>query len=181
MARKPRSDVAGVHHVYARGNDRRRIFDDDADRHSYLRTLSRVVQRHRWHCLAYCLMENHIHLLLETQEGNLGRGMQRLHGRYAGAYNDRHRRSGHVFQGRFGSVLVETDEQLWHTVGYIVRNPVEAGQCARPEQWPWSSHRATLAGPWPDWLDVPRLLSYFATAGGQPIRKYEELVGGRVA
>jgi hypothetical protein len=118
-------------------------------------------------------MPNHVHLLFETPEPNLGAGMQRLHGDYGQTFNERHGRSGHVFQGRYGSVLVTTDEQLWHVAAYIVLNPVSAGLCRRPEEWPWSSHMATIGGRTRhEWLDVARLLSHFEGLGGDARRRY---------
>ena len=93
--------------MYARGNGGQEIFLDDADRWRYLAMLGDVVVRMRWRCLAYCLMRNHVHLLAETPAANLGAGIQRLHGRYAQKFNERHRRSGHVFQGRYGAVRVD--------------------------------------------------------------------------
>jgi REP element-mobilizing transposase RayT len=177
MARKPRLEVEGVHHVYARGNDRQRIFRDDLDRESYLATLAVVVVRKKWSCLAYCLMANHVHLLVETREPNLGRGMGLLHGLYGRAFNDRHGRTGHVFEGRYGAVRQTTDEQLWHTIAYIARNPVTAGMCAGPKMWRWSSHSAVLSGAGPRWLDAAGLLRRFENLGGDPRRRYAELVG----
>jgi putative transposase len=180
MPRRPREEVeGGVHHVYARGNDKRAIYLDDDDRAKYLALLGRVVGLTRWRCLAYCLMDNHVHLLIETPEANLGRGMQRLHGLYARAFNDRHGRSGHLFQGRYGGVRSVTDAQLWATVAYVALNPVEAGLCAEAEDWHWGSHAAIVEGRAPDWLDVPRLLSYFDALGGQPRQRYLDLIGIR--
>jgi len=173
MPRPLRPDVAGgVHHVYARGNDRQVIFRDDIDRRIYLATLKREIQRTDWRCLSYSLMENHVHLLLETPKPNLSTGMQRLHGRYAQVHNARHGRVGHLFQGRFGSTQVLTDEQLWTTALYIARNPVVAGLCAAPDEWPWSSYAATVGSNRPSWLDAPRLLSYFGAAGGDGRKRY---------
>src|SRR5213082_2729696 len=121
MPRQLRQEVeGGIHHVYARGNDRRRIYLDDTDRRTYLFLLARVVLVKRWRCLAYCLMDNHLHLLVETPEANLGSGMQRLHSLYAQIHNERHGRCGHLFQDRFGSVRVLSDEQLWAVVAYVV-------------------------------------------------------------
>src|SRR5262245_54441616 len=120
MPRKLRDDVAGgVQHVFARGNNRASVFFCDADRLLYLRLLGDVTKRMSWRCLSYCLMDNHVHLLIETPEQNLGAGMQRLHGRYARVLNQRRKRSGHVFQGRYGSTRVDTESQLWATVRYI--------------------------------------------------------------
>ena len=175
MARKPREDVPGVHHVWARGNKRRAIFADSDDRTDYLRLLRKTVARMRWRCLAYCLMDNHVHLLLETQTANLGSGMQYLHGLYGLGYNERHGEDGHIFQGRFGSKLVTSDEHLWHLVGYIVGNPVDAGLCDRPEDWPWSSHATLDRGDPAPWLDHSRLLHHLEGTGGNARARYAEL------
>lgn len=178
VARRLREEVEnGLYHVYARGNDKRAIFLDDADRLAYLRMLARVVRRKRWRCLAYCLMKNHVHLLLETPETNLASGIQAFHGRFAQAFNFRHKRTGHLFGGRYGAVRIASDAQLAVATAYIVRNPVEAGLVGGPEEWPWSSHLATLGYEQaPDWLDVGRLLSFFANGDGDPRRRYSELV-----
>lgn len=163
--------------MYARGNDRRRIFLDDVDRLSYLRILGKTIVRTRWRCLGYCLMDNHVHLLVETPEPNLAGGMQRLHGSYAQLFNERHGRSGHLFQGRYGAVRMEDDAQLWTTIRYIVHNPLEAGLVTAPDAWSWSSHAALVAGDAPDWLDVERLLGYFGGIGGQPLARYRAMIG----
>jgi REP element-mobilizing transposase RayT len=167
--------VPGIHHVFARGNDQRRIFRTDADREDYLAILERVIERLRWRCLTYCLMDNHIHLLVEIGEASLGAGMQRLHGLYAANFNQRHGRSGHLFQGRYGSTLVRSDPQLWWTIAYIVHNPVQAGLCRSPDAWPWSSHRAVIEDAGPGWLDRTRLLECFEDLGGAPRRRYRQL------
>jgi putative transposase len=173
MPRKPRQEVVdGIAHVYARGNDKGLIYRDDADRERYLAMLGGVVERFRWRLLAYCLMENHVHLLIETPEANLGVGMHRLHSDYAQYFNLRHARSGHVFQGRYGAVRVETAEQLWATVAYIAVNPVKAALCTAPDEWRWGSHAATVDGGGPSWLDVKRLFHHFAGLGGDPRRRY---------
>ncbi len=148
-------------HVFARGNDKRLIYRDDVDRHTYLRMLRATAKQRRWRMFAYCLMENHVHLLVETPEANLGQGIQRLHSLYAREFNSRHRRSGHLFQGRYGAVPIKTDGQLWTVAMYIAMNPVTAGLCAEPEEWRWSSHSAVMSGSAHDWLNVPRLVSYF--------------------
>jgi putative transposase len=177
MPRKARLELeAGVHHVYARGNGQQPIYLGDADRLLYLRLLGHVVVRQQWRCLAYCLMPNHVHLLVETREPNLGAGMGRLHGSYAQMFNARHARSGHLFQGRFGSVTMRNDEQLLWAARYVVRNPVEAWLCDEPGDWAWSSHAATLEGRAPQWLDTPRLLAYFGADGGDPRRRYADFV-----
>jgi REP element-mobilizing transposase RayT len=173
MARQLRQDVeAGVHHVYARGNGRQAIFLGDADREFYLRLLGATVMRLRWSCLAYCLMTNHVHLLIETREPNLSGGMQRVHGQYAAAFNRRHKSCGHLFQGRFGSTRIEDDRQLATTLAYLAHNPEEAGLGTA---WPWSSHYAMLTDRAPRWLDVEAVHGYLRAAGGDPRLRYREL------
>jgi putative transposase len=178
VPRKPREDVAGaVHHVFARGNNKRRIYLDDVDRRRYLALLGHVVEVTRWRCLAYCLLDNHVHLLVETRKANLGSGVQLLHGLYAAGHNRRHSTSGHVFQGRFGATRVTSDAQFWVTARYIARNPVEAALCARAEHWAWGSHAAIVTpGARPLWLDADRLFSYFAAFGGDRRRRYLDAV-----
>jgi putative transposase len=158
MARKPREEEAGaIHHVTARGVARRALFHDDLDRVRYLRLLGVVVVARGWRCLSYCLMDNHVHLLIETPSPNLALGMQRAHGDYARSFNQRHGLTGHVFQGRYHPVRVRSDSQLWAAAAYIADNPVEAGLCERAEDWRWSSHAASLGRPGPHWLDAARL------------------------
>ena len=178
VPRKPREDVAGaVHHVYARGNGKQRIFFAAGDRAMYLSMLARTVARTRWRCLAYCLLDNHVHLLVETPHANLADGMQRLHSAYAQWLNQRTGRCGHVFQGRYGAKRITTDAQLWVTVRYIAQNPVDAGLVSAADAWIWGSHRAVVEATEPSWLDVRRLLELFGGAGGAPLRRYREMVG----
>ncbi|HEX2414903.1 MAG TPA: transposase [Thermoleophilaceae bacterium] len=177
MPRKPREEVAGgIFHVYARGNDRRAIFLDSRDRFTYLDQLGSVVVRQRWWCLGFCLMNNHLHLLLETPRPNLGSGMQRLHGQYAQAFNKRHGSVGHLFQGRYGAVRIRTDAQLWTAIRYIARNPVGAELCDRPEQWRWGSHRAVSRSRAPSWLHHDRLVSLLSGSHQDPRAAYVRLV-----
>jgi putative transposase len=177
MPRRPREELAGaIHHVFARGNAKQAIYLDDADRERYLALLGRAVVRQRWRCLAFCLMDNHVHLLVETPVPNLGRGMQWLHSLYAQAFNQRHSRAGHVFQGRFGAVRMKSDAQLLLVARYIARNPVEGGLCGEPSDWPWSSHATGFEQPGPAWLDTPRLLDFFGAGGGEARRRYADFV-----
>ena len=145
MPRPPRELLAGgIYHVVARGNAGRRVFRDGADYAEYLKLLHEVVKRCGWHLLAYCLMGNHLHLLVETPKPNLAAGMQWLHGRYGRYFNDRYDTFGHLFQGRYKAVRQKTDEQLWHVLRYVALNPVAAGLCTRPQDYRWSSYGATL-------------------------------------
>jgi len=139
MGRKPRENVAGgIYHVFARGNNRASVFFDDRDRRAYLGILSDVTEEFGWVRLGYCLMSNHVHLLIETPEPNLSPGMQQLQSRYTKRFNWRHERSGHVFQGRYGCERVTSDEQLVAVTAYVAENPVKAGLCDDPESWAWT-------------------------------------------
>jgi REP element-mobilizing transposase RayT len=126
-------------HVTSRGNRRQSIYHDDDDRRHFLVLRDRVVRRFGWHMLAYCLMTNHFHLLIETPAPNLSAGMRQLNGAYAKYFNERHSVEGHLFDSRFRSRLVETEKHLEDALRYIAFNPVEAGLCARPSEWRWSS------------------------------------------
>jgi REP element-mobilizing transposase RayT len=177
MARRPRGEYApGIWHVYARGNNREAIFRGLADLDTYSAMLARAVDAFRWRCLSYCLMPNHVHLLVETTVPNLGDGMRHLHGRYAARFNTRHGRSGHLFGGRFGGVWVTDDAHLWTVARYIAMNPVEARLCPRPEDWRWSSHGAVVRDRAPSFIDIDRLLELFSAGGGDPRRRYADFV-----
>jgi REP element-mobilizing transposase RayT len=165
----------GIFHVYARGNAKQAVYLDDVDRVTYLRLLDMTISKRSWRCLAYCLMENHVHLLLETPNANLAAGMQWLHGLYARTFNDRHGRVGHLFQGRYGAGRIRSDAQLWGVLRYVALNPVQAGLCAHPADWRWGSYGALLHGH-PPWLDLDHVLGFIAASGGDPRRRYAKLV-----
>jgi putative transposase len=144
MPRKPRLEATGaIQHVIARGNAGHRIVLDDDDRRALVNNLGRTAERSRWHVHAYCLMDNHVHAVLETTEPTLGSGMQRLLGGYAYTFNRRHARFGHLFAGPFTAWLVDTEAYALEVCAYIVLNPVRANLVRAPEDWPWSSYRAT--------------------------------------
>lgn len=156
MARPLRLEFAGaLYHLTARGNARAAIFSDDEDRRRFLELLGKEVAQQGWRLYAYCLMDNHYHLLVETPEPNLAAGMRRFNGVYTQTFNRRHGRVGHVFQGRYKSILVDKDSYGLELCRYIVLNPVRARMVKRAEHWIWSSYRATVgqAVP-PDWLSV---------------------------
>ena len=140
MARKHRQEEAGRYwHVVARGIARRKLFADDADCQVYLVMLRGVLAVYGWRIYAYCLMGNHIHLIVQTPLPNLAAGMQHLHGHYATYFNRRHDLSGHVFEARYRPTAIETQAHLHAAIAYVGNNPVEAGLCARPEDWLRSS------------------------------------------
>lgn len=139
MPRKKRQDEAGArHHVWARGNNREDIFGDDADRQVFLVILRGVIEVYGWRLHGYCLMRNHIHLVIETPLPNLGDGMRRLNGTYGTFFNRRYERSGHVFKRPFGSERITDEAHFAIAIEYVAKNPVTAGLCARPEEWRWS-------------------------------------------
>lgn len=178
MGRAPRNDVPGaIVHVFARGNNRRNIFEDDEDRLRYLSLLGGEVVERRWRCLGYCLMTNHVHLVIETPEGGLGRGMCRAHGLYARSFNVRHGRTNHLFGARYGSTAIADAEHLLYASAYVAMNPVRARLCVSPGQWAWSSHRAlTRAADGPSWLDTERLVELLSGAAHRPVEAYEEVI-----
>ena len=144
MARPLRIEFEGaVYHVTSRGNAQQDIFLDDEDRDSFLETLARMVDRFDWNCHAYCLMNNHYHLLIETPRANLSQGMQLLNSMLSQRFNRRHGRVGHVLQGRFKAILVEKESHLLELARYIVLNPVRAETVRHPREYQWSSYRPT--------------------------------------
>ncbi len=135
---------------------------DDKDRKAFLLTLDDVCRRYHWLIHAYCLMDNHYHLLIETPDGNLSIGMRQLNGVFTQRFNRRHKHSGHLFQGRYKSILVQKEGYLLELSRYIVLNPVRAGMVEDAGDWRWSSHRAmTGRDKAPAWLQVDWLLSQF--------------------
>jgi len=152
-----------IYHITSRGNAQANIFLDDEDRELFLKTLEDVIKRFGWLCHAYCLMDNHYHLMVETPQSNLCSGMRQLNGVYTQRFNRAHQRVGHVFQGRYKSILVERDVYLLELCRYVVLNPVRAKMVGEANQWSWSSYAAT-AGlvECPNWLSVRWLLSQFS-------------------
>lgn len=127
-----------MYHVTARGTGPIAIYRDDVDRRTFLARLAVVQERFTWIQRALCLMGTHYHLLVETPEPNLSAGMHQLNGLYAQVFNRRHGRVGALFQGRYHTVVIETEDHLVAARDYIAANPVRAGLCTRPEDWPWT-------------------------------------------
>ncbi len=163
MPRPPRLQVAaGIYHVTSRGNRKQPIFADDRDREQFLKILGIVVAKRRWVCHAYCLMPNHFHLVLETPEPNLSDGMRQLNGTYAQWFNRKFGLKGHLFEGRFFAVLVESDWHLLELSRYVVLNPVRAKLAHDAEGWRWSSYRAAVSAvPPPAFLTTSWVLERF--------------------
>ena len=177
MVRPLRIEFPGaLYHVTARGDKKADIYEDD-DREQFLSLLSDICSRFNWCVHAYCLMDNHYHLLVETPDGNLSLGMRQLNGVYTQRFNRKHDRVGHVFQGRFKSVIVEKEPYLLELARYIVLNPVRARMVRSAKNWPWSSYRATVGISEPKGgLGIDWLLSQFAKRKPTAIKRYEALV-----
>ena len=158
MARKSRIHVpGGVYHVMLRGNGGQVIFPEPADGARFLDLLAEGTTRFGFRCHGYCLMPNHVHLVLQPGAAPLSRAMQNLAFRYSRHVNARERRIGHLFQGRYKAILVDGDAYLLALVRYVHLNPVRARLCDAPGAWRWSGHRAYLgraAAPWltTDWV-----------------------------
>lgn len=178
MARPLRLEYPGaLYHITSRGNARQEICLDDRDRRIFLNTLGEVIKQFNWICHAYCLMDNHYHLLIETPDGNLSRGMRHLNGVYTQKFNARHERVGHLLQGRFKGILVEKESYLLELSRYIVLNPVRAKMAADPAEYPWSSFRSTIGiEPCPYFLKYDWLLEKFGRDKEEARTNYQEFV-----
>jgi REP element-mobilizing transposase RayT len=140
MSRPLRIEFPGaVHHVTSRGDRREPIYRGDVDRRCHLDVLAQALSRFDAGVLAYCLMGNHFHLVVQTHSGQLSRLMRHVNGVYTQAFNRRHGLTGHLFQGRFKALMVDRDSYLVRLCRYVERNPVAAGLVARPADWRWSS------------------------------------------
>lgn len=178
MARPLRIEYDGaLYHITARGNERKPIFRDEEDRKIFLDTLTLTSKKYNWICHAYCLMNNHYHLVIETPEGNLSKGMRQVNGVYTQQFNRRHHRVGHIFQGRYKAIVIQKESYLLEVSRYVVLNPVRVKAVKRPEEWRWSSYRGTagLENPHPC-LSVDWILGQFGTKRREAEAKYKEYV-----
>jgi putative transposase len=153
----------GYYHLATRGNNKCAICDDDIDRGMFEVQLGRVATKYKWAVLAYCLMGNHYHLIIQLGDLGMSRGMCELNGSYARMYNQRHGRINHLFGRRYWDALIATDEHLLECCRYVVLNPVRAGICRLPSDWPWSSYSATVGRAFaPSFLATDELLQFFS-------------------
>jgi putative transposase len=142
VARQKRSLLPdGVYHVGTRGVDRCTVYVDNDDRLRFLALLASVVEDYEWHMYTLCLMTNHYHLVVETEQWLLSLGMQRVNGRYAEDFNVKFKRTGHLWGDRFWTRFVDSEEYLAEVCEYVLDNPVRAGLVARARDWPWSYSR----------------------------------------
>uniref|UniRef100_UPI00404868E5 REP-associated tyrosine transposase n=1 Tax=Rheinheimera sp. TaxID=1869214 RepID=UPI00404868E5 len=178
MARPLRLEFAGaLYHITSRGNERKAIYAEDSDFELFLSLLDNVCAQYNWVVHTYCLMTNHYHLLVETPDANLSKGMRQLNGTYTQAFNRKHQRVGHLFQGRYKGILVDKDAYLLELSRYIVLNPVRARMVSTPDDWRWSSWHSVMGNtPSPDWLATDTLLGMFAKQRKTARKKYADFV-----
>lgn len=185
MARQLRIEFPGaVYHVTSRGDRREPIFEDDHDRLALLEVVSRAMIRFDARVLAFCLMGNHYHFVVTTAQANLSRVMRQINGVYTQSYNRRHRKTGHLFQGRFKAILVDRDAYLLEVCRYVELNPVRAGLVAHPGEWFWSSYRCNAGQQHaPAWMDTSMVQGHLlgsaietAAHRKRAARAYERLV-----
>ena len=174
MTRPLRIEYPGaLYHVMSRGDNKQGIFLNDHDRERFFDIYSDIVDRLGWATFAWCLMGNHFHLVVETPDPNLSEGMRLLNGIYTQYFNKNHGRVGHLFQGRFRSIVVEKNRYLLELIRYVVLNPVRSGRIDAPGDWRWSSYRATAGlEECPDWFDPGWILELVSEGvGGRESRR----------
>ena len=177
MVRPLRIEYEGAfYHVLSRGNNQQAVFVSDFDRYAFLKTLGRMSDRFEVEIIAFVLMDNHYHLLLQTHRANLSKAMQWLGTTYTTIFNLYHSQKGHLFQGRYKSILVENEPYLIRLSCYIHRNPLRAGIVQRLLEYPWSSYPAYAYNQQrPDWLNTELITSQFG-AGSLARKAYREKV-----
>ena len=176
MARPLRIEYPEAHyHVTSRGNERKAIFRGDADRQNFVELVRRAVDQFDLRLHAYVLMDNHYHLLIETRRAGLNRALRYLNGVYTQAFNRRHKRVGHLFQGRYKAILVEKESFLLELSRYIHLNPWRVKESNDPVKYPWSSLGSYVgARAVPSWLTVKDVLSHFGSKGKRGYREFVE-------
>ena len=178
VPRPLRPDLPGAtHHVAALAVEKEVAFREPADRRRLIAHLGTIADLYQWKCRSFCLMGTHFHLILNTPEATLSRGMQHLCGAYAQWFNWKYGRRGHLFGRRFGSVQIFNESHLLNAHRYVALNPVRAGLCERPESWRWGSYRALigLEDPAP-FLDVGGVLSLFSSEAPAAQSVFRDLV-----
>ncbi|MBI4735992.1 MAG: transposase [candidate division NC10 bacterium] len=180
MPRQPRLDAPGVlHHVMVRGIERRPIFRDDADRADFVARLGALATAGALTVYAWALLPNHAHFLVRTGTRPLSRSLRSLLTGYAGAFNRRHTRVGHLFQNRYKSIVVEEDRYLLELVRYLHLNPLRAGivpTLAALARYPWSGHSALLGWTPRPWQATTAILGHFAARAGRARAAYRAFV-----
>ena len=178
MARPLRLEFSGaLYHVTSRGDRREDIYLTDNDRNAFLKILGEVCERYNWIVHAYCLMDNHYHILIETPDGNLSKGMRHLNGVYTQYFNRTHKRVGHVYQGRYKAIIIQKENYLLEVARYIVLNPVRAYMVRTENDWQWSSYRSTLGHSRPPvWLNTNWIIAHFSKNQSTARERYRRFV-----
>lgn len=180
MARPIRIEYPGaIYHITSRGNAQEAIYHSDKDREQFLSILEKACQRYQWQVFAYCLMDNHYHLMVETIDSTLSKGMRHINGVYTQWFNHTRakRRVGHVFQGRFKGILVDKESYLLELCRYVVLNPVRANMVEHPSEYIWSSYQQTSrAESKSEWLNSDWVLSQFSKQKKRAVEKYKQFV-----
>lgn len=175
MPRKNRIWYPGaIYHIICRGNNKQDIFRDEKDRSTYLSILREVKINHHFLLYAYCLMSNHVHLHLETAAIEIGRTMKLINMHYAVYFNKKYQLTGHLFQDRFRSELVDKDGYNLEISRYIHLNPVRANLVSHPRDYPWSSYRAYLSEQEDDLVTKSKILGYFQNQSPLHYQKFVE-------
>ena len=165
------------YHVMNRGRRGEAVFSEARDYTAFIELIKETVEMWKVRVVAYCLLPNHYHLLIQTPEGNLSRCMRHLNGVYTQRFNRSHHCDGPLFRGRYKSILVDADTYLLELVRYIHRNPVEAAMVDELHKYPWSSHKGyvSASGKW-NWLDTGFVLSLFSKERKESIKRYKKFV-----
>ena len=177
MPRKPRIEIGGgLYHIITRGNNRRKIFRSHDDYLRFITILELQKSKLPFYLYAYCLMPNHVHLLIEMQDDPLSRIMQRVLTTYSQYHNCKYKKVGHVFQGRYKSILCQTERYLGELVKYIHLNPVRARIVKRPERFEYSGHRAYLGLDRSRLVDAEAVLRHFGGTKKRAVEVYTRFV-----
>ena len=178
MARPLRIAFPGAfYHITSRGNERKAVFKSKRDREKFFEYLETATERYHAVIHAYCLMDNHYHLLIETPSANLPQIMRHINGAYTTYFNVKRARSGHLFQGRYKAILVEKDEYAKELSRYIHLNPVRAKMVKSPEAYAWSSYNFYIGKKKPPkWLHRNFILGYFDKKNSEAQREYQKFV-----
>jgi len=178
MSRPLRLEFSGaLYHVTSRGNEKKAIYLEESDFELFLSLLAEVCLRFNWVIHSYCLMTNHYHLVIETPDGNLSRGMRHLNGVYTQRFNSKHRRVGHLYQGRYKAILVDKKSYLLELCRYVVLNPVRAKMVKEPNEWLWSSYLVTIGElDGFDRLATDAILLKFGKQRSQAIERFQVFV-----
>ncbi|RPJ13265.1 MAG: transposase [Desulfobacteraceae bacterium] len=185
MPRQSRIDTPGaLHHIICRGIEQRNIFEDDTDRDNFIKRLGAVLSETQTPCYAWALIPNHFHLLVRTGKVPVSTVMRRLLTGYAVSFNRRHKRSGHLFQNRYKSILCQEDAYLLELVRYIHLNPLRAGlvpDLKALSGFAYSGHSRIMGSMRNDWQDVDKVIELFGSSRRQALKKYEEFMAKGVA